>query len=151
MGLWHGATWPFVLWGVWHASLISTYRLFSPYVSGLSTAAQAIGGWLWSVPMVMIGWIPFRTQSIPDTLVMWHHLVTPSEWFGLNLCENNYLVAALVMLLVLIAPHGAKAFSKLAIRIPRVALGLHIAGMSYAILLVLVYLRPLKQFIYFQF
>jgi alginate O-acetyltransferase complex protein AlgI len=151
MGLWHGAAWAFALWGVWHASMITIYRQTRPWTSRLPGAVQAIGGWAWTVPMMMLGWIPFRTQSLEATLTMWGHLLRPSEWFHLGLRENIYLAAAVMLGLILIGPLGARAWRWLETRPGLPALALRTACLALVIAMDLIYLRPANQFIYFQF
>ena len=55
-GLWHGASWNFVLWGAWYgALLVLEKRLLLPRLQRL----PAIVGWLWSTLTVVIGWSIF--------------------------------------------------------------------------------------------
>lgn len=151
MGLWHGAAWAFVLWGVWHAMLITLYRLTSGITSRLPILLRTYGCWAWTVPMAMIGWIPFRTQSLADTLTMWSTLLNPSQYLRLGLRENYYLVAAIVMVLVLIAPHAERALQRAGRYQPGLTMATRTLALTFAIAVALVYLRPLNQFIYFQF
>ena len=66
MGLWHGANWTFVLWGLYHALLVYGYRKLTPRVR-LTRRARARGrcsaGVLLTLPLVMLGWIPFRAPT----------------------------------------------------------------------------------------
>lgn len=39
MGLWHGANWTFVLWGLFHATVIGAYRLLAPLTRGVNQSA----------------------------------------------------------------------------------------------------------------
>jgi D-alanyl-lipoteichoic acid acyltransferase DltB (MBOAT superfamily) len=151
MGLWHGAAWAFALWGVWHAAMITLYRLTRPWTARLPAAVQRYGGWAWTLPVMMLGWIPFRTQSLEATLTLWGHLLRPSEWFHLGLRENIYLAAAVVLVLVVAAPLGERLWRWLDARPGMPALGLRTAGLAAVIAMDLIYLRPANQFIYFQF
>ncbi|MFQ5418588.1 MAG: MBOAT family O-acyltransferase, partial [Myxococcota bacterium] len=58
MGLWHGANWTFVLWGVYHAVLVYLHRVIGPRLPVLPMRAAAVGGWLVTLPLAMLGWIP---------------------------------------------------------------------------------------------
>lgn len=151
MGLWHGAAWAFALWGVWHAAMITLYRLTRSWTRQLPAAVQAIGGWAWTVPMMMLGWIPFRTQSLEATLTLWGHLLRPAEWFHLGLRENIYLAAAVVLILIVAAPLAERFWRWLDSRPGLPAWSLRTAGLAAVIALDLIYLRPANQFIYFQF
>jgi len=62
-GLWHGANWNFLIWGLFHgalriAELVGGYQRF---------LRLAIIGKLWTFLLVMVGWVVFRIQDL-------HHL-----------------------------------------------------------------------------
>lgn len=68
-GLWHGASWNFVIWGGWWGALLVLWRLLDRWLPGFTQGA----GWVrillrWVVTMVLvnIGWLMFREQSFPD-------------------------------------------------------------------------------------
>lgn len=151
MGLWHGANWTFVLWGVYHAALVYGHRILSPHLPTLPPRLQAVSGWAITVPLAMLGWIPFRAQSVGDTLTMFSRVVTPSSYLSLGLRENAYLIAALLLLGSVLTYALRNAVVPRLARHP-VPWTLVCAG-SYALViaLVFVFLRPISQFIYFQF
>jgi len=60
-GLWHGADWTFVAWGMWHGLLLVTER-WSKERFGF--APQGISGNLATFLLVLIGWVPFRADSL---------------------------------------------------------------------------------------
>jgi D-alanyl-lipoteichoic acid acyltransferase DltB (MBOAT superfamily) len=151
MGLWHGANWTFVLWGLWHAGLIFLYRVLSPHLS-FSSKLGATAGWLCTLPLVMLGWIPFRAQSLSTALGMMRTAFDPSALaVPLALSRQTYIVAALVMGLIL-AAYLVK--SRVLPLLARMRLASHVAdvlSLAVMVALVFVYLRPIRQFIYFQF
>jgi alginate O-acetyltransferase complex protein AlgI len=55
-GLWHGASWNFVLWGVYYGVLLMFEKLF--LLKGLSRAPAWLGH-LYSMFLVVIGWMFF--------------------------------------------------------------------------------------------
>lgn len=64
-GLWHGAGWNFVMWGVYYGVLISVYQLVgirgdwkpkSPWAHGLA--------WFVMFAFIVIGWAMFRAPSL---------------------------------------------------------------------------------------
>lgn len=68
-GLWHGATWNFVLWGGWHGGLLAAERaLGRPDRRGLPAPAATALTFL----AVLLGWVLFRT---PDLGAAWSHLL----------------------------------------------------------------------------
>jgi alginate O-acetyltransferase complex protein AlgI len=61
-GLWHGASWTFVLWGGYHGALLAMERLMgkrSPFVR-MPRAVQVGGTFI----LVLIGWVLFRSSSM---------------------------------------------------------------------------------------
>lgn len=74
-GLWHGANWTFVCWGLYHALLVYGYRLYRQ--SNLQAWAAHLGGWMapqgacrsaMRVGCVFLssvfGWLIFRSASL---------------------------------------------------------------------------------------
>jgi len=67
-GLWHGASWLFLLWGALHGFLLIIERLakkiFRPYYQ--DKAIYNIPLYLITVLVICLTWIPFRTQNLTD-------------------------------------------------------------------------------------
>jgi len=69
-GLWHGASWPFVLWGGYHAGLLVVQRLAAPLLAQLAPTrrvgrvAWRIVGALMTFHLVCVGWMAFRAESV---------------------------------------------------------------------------------------
>ncbi len=68
-GLWHGASWAFVLWGALHGAAIALVHAirWSPLVR----TVRAVPAWLWllvTFHFVTWAWVPFRAGAAPDPL-----------------------------------------------------------------------------------
>ena len=79
-GLWHGAQWTFVLWGVFHGLLLVTYRLILPIVRKVSPRT-AFGQKAWLICRIVfffnvwgISGVLFTAPSIQDALICWRDL-----------------------------------------------------------------------------
>jgi D-alanyl-lipoteichoic acid acyltransferase DltB (MBOAT superfamily) len=151
MGLWHGAAWTFVLWGLWHAALVQGHRWLSPLLAPWRGRALTVIGWAVTLALVMIGWIPFRAPSLDYTFTVWSHLFDWSQPLGRGLRESTYVVADVALLLTLLAPVAARLALAVRARYPVVAMPAALAVWSVMLMLIIVYLRPISQFIYFQF
>lgn len=151
MGLWHGAAWTFVVWGVWHAAMVAVHRLLAARVTLPQTAPFAVLGWGTTLVFAMLGWIPFRAPSLAYALQAWSHLLDPARYSSLNLRETSYVVAASVLVLTTLAPFAWRAMLALRLRWPRATVLPLIAGWAIMLALTFIYLRPINQFIYFQF
>jgi D-alanyl-lipoteichoic acid acyltransferase DltB (MBOAT superfamily) len=59
-GLWHGAGWTFVIWGVLHGSAIVVYRLWRKLNINLPKAVS----WFITFNFVNVAWVIFRAKSL---------------------------------------------------------------------------------------
>jgi D-alanyl-lipoteichoic acid acyltransferase DltB (MBOAT superfamily) len=74
-GLWHGAGWTFIAWGVYHGGLIVANNLFRGAVAALGFAGHgsAIGrvaSRALTFFVVVIGWVIFRAADLPDAIAV---------------------------------------------------------------------------------
>ncbi|MDA7931144.1 hypothetical protein N9B34_02765 [Akkermansiaceae bacterium] len=151
MGLWHGAAWTFVFWGLWHALLIWAYRVSGPIREKLPNISRVIVGWPVTLCLAMLSWIPFRAEGLGDAFAMLGRLIKLDAYFQLGLRENTYLVAAIVFL-GCISAWAANTYVEPWLKgRPLVWIIAHSVIFTVVISLVFVFLRPIQQFIYFQF
>jgi D-alanyl-lipoteichoic acid acyltransferase DltB (MBOAT superfamily) len=151
MGLWHGANWTFVLWGLFHAVLIFIERMLSPVRERSKVLSSSLVGWGFTIPIAMLGWIPFRASNVADSLSMFAKVLTPSSYAQMALRENSYLVAFILFAAVTMS-YVYKAYLEEKIN-ERPALRYTFNTVQFAVMFVLVFtfFRPISQFIYFQF
>lgn len=60
-GLWHGASWNFIIWGAYHGLFLVIERIF------LHKTLQKLGklvSWIYTFTISMIGWVIFRIENI---------------------------------------------------------------------------------------
>ncbi|HWE93196.1 MAG TPA: MBOAT family O-acyltransferase [Tepidisphaeraceae bacterium] len=64
-GLWHGASWTFVLWGAYHGALLIVYRLLDlrPEDRNYPRWANVIL-WLVMLHLTCLGWLLFRAKNL---------------------------------------------------------------------------------------
>ena len=62
-GLWHGANWTFVAWGLFHGAFLVVERVAGPRLPAPSPVTRAAGH-LYALLVVMIGWVLFRADSL---------------------------------------------------------------------------------------
>lgn len=68
-GLWHGASWLFILWGAWHGIMLvlhKAYRYIFPPREHAPWVARLlhVGNVLFTFHIVAIGWVFFRADSL---------------------------------------------------------------------------------------
>jgi len=66
-GLWHGATWNFVVWGAFHGVLLVIERVLAKRVP---LRVPALFGHVYVIAMVMVGWVLFRAVDLGHAVVM---------------------------------------------------------------------------------
>lgn len=74
-GLWHGAAWTFVAWGIYHGLLLVGHRLlrasFDSRFNHLPAGIKA----LCFFQIVCLGWIFFRAESLPQAFYFIHQIL----------------------------------------------------------------------------
>ena len=82
-GLWHGASWTFVLWGAFHGALLIVERAgWGRVLARLPVGVQHLQTVLW----VALGWVLFRAPTLPAAGAYFRALVglgAPSDLMGL--------------------------------------------------------------------
>lgn len=75
-GLWHGASWPFVIWGLYHGGALALTRWVHNRL-GVPPDEPLVRGWWWRVlavvgtfHLVCFGWIFFRARTFEDAFVV---------------------------------------------------------------------------------
>lgn len=151
MGLWHGAAWKFVVWGLWHATVIFIYRLTEPRVHHLPEKVRLVGGWALTLAAAMLAWIPFRAADMSHTLRMYQRLFIFDGYFSRNLSENTYLISAVLLIAILAANLITTRLAPWLRERPLLFVPLETVKFTVLILATFVFLRPILQYIYFQF
>jgi alginate O-acetyltransferase complex protein AlgI len=62
-GIWHGASWNFIFWGLWHGFFIILERIISWHKKELKTAGN-IAKHLYTILVFIIGWVIFRSDTM---------------------------------------------------------------------------------------
>ena len=98
-GLWHGAEWTFVCWGLFHASLLAAYNIL-----GINTKYQNVVAYGRALPnaketfqivitffLAVIGWIIFRSDNLIQAIDYLYRMLT-NPIFNTITGENSGLV-----------------------------------------------------------
>ena len=105
-GLWHGASWNFVAWGVYHAALLTGYRYVTPRIpatlrKGVFGRASAV---LIMFGFTVVGWMIFR-ETHTDRLIRAFTInpvqATPDEWLATVVLLGICLVCSLPLFVAL--------------------------------------------------
>lgn len=171
-GLWHGASWTFIIWGAIHGAALIVSKLTAARDDGSTNRSSSIvrwtsrvSGWGLTLLVVHIAWVFFRCQPvIPDGAIEPEPTIAALE--RATYFVTHLFVAAeverpvwmmnkrpMVMLLLLLACiHLYEEWVRKGR--PGIRLPAPVAGLAYAVwILALVFFSPenTNPFIYFQF
>jgi alginate O-acetyltransferase complex protein AlgI len=152
-GLWHGASYNFVLWGAAHGLALAGHKLFRTrfpqlFLQGWARFVWLPLAWCLTQAFVLACWVPFRAGSLSASLSFWSALVGSRPDAGLR---NAALPLSLIVVPILIE-HTLLQNPRLP-SLPwprRPLLVLALLGACFALVLPLVEL-DVQSFIYFQF
>ena len=151
MGLWHGANWTFVFWGLYHATIIFFERKLKPISERFIGLRISFLSWAITLFLAMLSWIPFRAKNLQDTFTMFSKLIQVKEYTHLNMRENTYLVTAAIFIAFYLNYYIQTKWKPFISQFAFIDFILNAIVYGFVILLVFTFLRPISQFIYFQF
>ena len=96
-GLWHGASWTFVVWGLFHGAFLVLERLG---LAGLIHRLPAPVRHAYLLLVVMAGWVFFRAETLPDALVFFQALAGKAATVPTPFLVGWYLTPELWLALV---------------------------------------------------
>jgi len=160
-GLWHGSSWNFIFWGIWHGAMLAGHRWWTrrpgarPMPFALGNALTMLG--------VLVGWVLFRAKDLGTALNMYagmlglhggggHGTLSLSDALAWQATPDRLwfiLIAAVFVYLPLVRGRraaGAEPTGRWSGALPVIA---PLAGFALAI--VLLYSRDAVPFLYFQF
>jgi alginate O-acetyltransferase complex protein AlgI len=154
-GLWHGANWTFVVWGIFHGLLLVLHRFVRAFCKTrplLDSVLQSLPGTAFRCALtflcVCVGWVFFRATTFGAAWEVLSRMVLASDGLGSELHSVGLWYTVLVVALC----HWAAAsgwWQRIVVRMPAISLG---CAYSMALTLALVLAPPTgKTFIYFQF
>jgi alginate O-acetyltransferase complex protein AlgI len=154
-GLWHGANWTFVVWGILHGLYLVIHRSFKAFCEQrprLDGLLQTLPGTILRAGLtflcVCVGWVFFRAQTFGAAAAVLRRLVVVHHGLSSPLHNQGFWYTVLVVAVChAVAQRGL--WKRMAVRLPAPVMGL-----GYALVLTLaLLLAPAteKAFIYFQF
>src|SRR5580700_773682 len=114
-GLWHGASWNFMIWGGYHGALLSFERMFrgkrgaEPTRWTVLYPLQAVI----TFGLVMIGWVFFRATTFRDSLYVLHQMFFIAH--GRQLIPSWLKYLALITLLLALLEEKKEWFEEISL------------------------------------
>ena len=96
-GLWHGASWNFIVWGLYHGGFLMLERMgLGRIVSRQARLLQH----LYALLTVMVGWVFFRAETLPDALTFLQTMFVPIESISVYSVATYLTRHALICLVI---------------------------------------------------
>lgn len=95
-GLWHGANWTFIIWGLFHGMCLCLEKLFNVRMPQQYFGLRRILVFL----LVSLGWIIFRSDNLDHMLALFGSLLSQPNWtlpieVSIYLTNKNLFIMAL--------------------------------------------------------
>jgi alginate O-acetyltransferase complex protein AlgI len=147
-GLWHGASWTFIVFGICHGLLLSIHRLV-PWPKVLGRPALRPLCMMTTFTLVCLSYVIFRAQTIADAGTILSHMLWPVSGQVLAPAAVWLVIFALALTLVEHLLGSYAPAMRLERWLPAPVMG---AGLAAALLIAIVlFPENTKAFIYFQF
>lgn len=142
-GLWHGAGWNFVLWGLWHGIMLCLFQAIP-----LDKKTPPLVGWFLTMLVVFYGWLMFRAQSLDHIVQLTSNIFVLEFPVWIGSYALNLAIFTLPLLAMQIWQYRTQTIYPLLPHRAWLKAGL----MSACIFLITVFWNPAgSPFIYFQF
>ncbi len=100
-GLWHGASWTFVVWGIHHGTFLALERTrFGAWLK----AAPVLVAFLYTQAVVLSGWVWFRADSLDHALRVFRGLVGANGSGNLSILMQVELQPVTIAVILLAWP-----------------------------------------------
>jgi alginate O-acetyltransferase complex protein AlgI len=155
-GLWHGASWTFVAWGVFHALLLIAER----FVMARGTRVNVTSFWWWPTRLalwlltfacVCVGWALFRSSGMEQARHVTGSMMGLSGWGELPPCFELPSVWLSLGIIVLASGFWLISSRRSTHRLESLPSWLRVALIVLGLLSAVFVRGPGSDFIYFQF
>ncbi len=96
-GFWHGASWTFAAWGLFHGAFLVLER---SRMGRLVESLWAPARHLYTLVVVAVGWVLFRAETVPNALTFLRAMAGMGRGTGLVYHTGLYLDSQLVLALL---------------------------------------------------
>ena len=151
-GLWHGASWNFIVWGGLHGAALVIHKMWRRMSQTRGVRNQSSGvakgaGWLLTMTVVFAAWVFFRAPDLAASVQIIWKIVTVAD--GLRMISPQIIAALLAIAVVHILLPKDIDLSEHVVQTPVV---IRIAAYTAAVMTIFLFgARESSPFIYFQF
>lgn len=148
-GLWHGASFNFIVWGLYYGLFLIIERIGFGKV--LDKAPRILGH-IYTLLIVIIGWVFFRADTLGDALIYLQHMVIP---FGNDLARFRMVMDARYWFILALGILCALPYQRLLARVRRTKAGTVLADAAVILIFLLaisfMFGSGYSPFLYFRF
>ncbi len=153
-GLWHGAAWNFVIWGMLHGLYLAVERYFNyrKFIDNSHQLLRFIGGVL-TFHLVCLSWVFFRADNFDQAMSILDRLFSMDYFWNLQIKDTN-VFGSIVITTCLLLLFDIFLFRKLDLSnlsAPKNKWSLIGLKVALVILIMVFGISEGSQFIYFQF
>jgi len=97
-GLWHGATWNFVIWGLFHGVFLAIERTrFGRFLDNINIIFQH----LYTMLVVIIGWVLFRADNLSQAIIFLKAMIGLGTGTGITYYASFYINIEVIITLII--------------------------------------------------
>jgi len=149
-GVWHGSTWNFVIWGLFHGCLLLLFSVFKP-IARLTKKLPFVS-WAMTYVLISLAWIPFRSENLQQCFILCKKIFTISYYH----IEYQKLPAIgyYSLILLFLSMCALYLFKYLRTKFESIFAKfdfIKIPVFAVMVFLIIIYLNPSNQFLYLQF
>ena len=162
-GIWHGAAWGYLVWGLWHGLFMLIERAFKS--KNVKITVPGVIKWIYTMLVVVFGWVLFKLEELPAAIEyigrMLHIGVGSYTDFGVRYYMDNKTIFFVIMAILAAVPWAQVLPRRLACRVSSFTMAESdsAAGIIRRVILVILLLVSLlfvvnsnyNPFIYFRF
>ena len=153
-GLWHGAAWNFILWGVFYFVILALEKAFLLKWFERSPATRVLGH-VWALILIGIGWMIFDHTNLSEAFAIVGGMVGVGTTGLASTTVGYELLRALPLLAVSVVaatPYPARLYAKLEINRPRLTILRPILmGLALAVSVAYMVSGTFSPFLYYIF
>ena len=149
-GFWHGAQWNFIFWGLYYGVLLLAEKLF---LQKLLDRLPALFQWLYTMVIVIVGWVFFNLTDFSQMLGALQWMFTPhaTVWLKVFTTNTDILFALLWIPLGLLFMLPVSKKLKLGDSLPAEVLSMAVHGVLLLLSIIFILSSSYNPFIYFRF
>ena len=150
-GLWHGAAWNFVLWGMYHGFLLCLYEVVG-FLTPEKNIGKKIFSWLLFINLLSFGFMIFRASDLSKIALMVHNLLFKTQSFFSEPMELMRFF--MLFFCIILFGFGRSILEKLRLSFDSISTAGWLSGLVYGFVIVFILVVARLEsdpFIYFQF